>query len=175
VSDDAAKQIRAAHVERALTPLIAQPSAFQYRFVNPAPAAPLAEAWEGAEFAVQLCQDTSAAPPSLIVFRHVGMAWEQWEQHECRTLSPHHTVNVSGNRPAPVMEAPEDIEFVPDRRACLSSAIHPQDEVFAPALYPPMGVSLRLDERDMVWRDVPHPENLLNQVWCDRLVQGHLK
>jgi len=110
------KQIQAAQVERALTPLIAQPFAFQYCFVTSTPAAPLAEAGEGAEFAVQLCQDTPALPPSLIVFRQMGMAWEQGEQHECRTLAPHHTVNVSGNRPAPVMEAPEDIKFVPDRR-----------------------------------------------------------
>ena len=85
-----------------------EPFAFQYRFVNPAPSAPLAEAGEGAEFAVQLCQDTPALPPSLIVFRQ-------------------------------------------------------------------MSVSLRLDERDVVWRDVPHPENLLNQVWCDRLIHGHRK
>jgi len=73
------------------------------------------------------------------------------------------------------MEAPEDIKFVPDRRACLSSTVHPQDEEFAPALHSPMSVSLRLDERNMVWRDVPHPENLLNQVWFDRLVHAHRK
>ncbi len=74
MSDDAAKQIQAAYVERTLKPLRAPPFAFQYHLVNPAPAAPLAEAGEGAEFAVQLCQDTPALPPSLIVLRQMGMA-----------------------------------------------------------------------------------------------------
>ena len=142
---------------------------FHHRFVCPLPSRTLAKADERAEVAVQLRQGAAAVSPLSFVFTTVRTARQEGEQHKPPARVPYDIADWSGDGPVPAIEGAEDIKFVPDGKAGLAPAVHPQNEDVVALLDPRMKVSPRADGGHALRRDVPRLEDLPEQVWSDRV------